>query len=327
MPLHDVGYRAWEGAKSSPLLRWLAITITGIQIAFRSSWLARTLIVSWVPAIAMGIGFFIYEQSIVRPEMRQVGANMLAVAGASQQVIQLAVSDPEEARHEVWSAILMAFFRYPQAVLMVVVVGIVSPRLIAFDLRSKGFLLYFSRPITIAEYIIGKLLVLWFFLAIITTLPALILYILGLGLASEPSVVLSTWDLPIRIIVASLVLMLPTASVALACSAFTVESRYAAFAWFALWVIGWVVFSVLSGGEFAEQMRASRGQEEFQTVFDFHSRWEVLSPYHTLGRGQQWVFGLLPPERSVLPVASVLTLVTVGSLGFVYRRIHKSMSA
>ena len=73
MPLHDVGYRAWHGPKSSRLLRWWVVATVGIQLAFRSSWLSRTLIVSWIPAIVIGVGFFAYEQSIViRPLTRRV---------------------------------------------------------------------------------------------------------------------------------------------------------------------------------------------------------------------------------------------------------------
>lgn len=322
MPLHDVGYRGWQGNKASAGLRWMAIALTGIQVAFRSSWLGRTLILAWVPAIAIGALFLLYEQSITQPEMRQMGGRMLQMAGASPQLAAAALSNPAESRHEVWAALLMGFFRYPQAVLMVIIVGIVAPRLISFDLRNRGYLLYFSKPISIAEYIFGKVLVLWAFLAMVTTLPALVLYGVGLALASDLGVFMDTWDLPLRILLSSVVLMLPTAAVALLCSAMTIESRYAAFAWFAIWIIGWVTYSVLSAGEFADQMRSVRGSDEMPALMGFYSRWEIVSPYHLLGRVQQWVFGLFPAERSILPSLGVLGGVTILSFSLVYRQIR-----
>ncbi len=70
-------------------------------------------------------------------------------------------ADPSTARHEVWSLLLMTFFRYPQAVLMVLLVGMIAPPLISQDFRSRAFLLYFSRPITPVEYVFGKAMVVW----------------------------------------------------------------------------------------------------------------------------------------------------------------------
>ena len=84
----------------------------------------------------------------------------------------------------IWSLLLMAFFRYPQGLLMVLLVGMIAPSLISLDLRSRAFLLYFSRPITPLEYVFGKALVIWTYLAAVTTLPALVLYVLGVLLVT-----------------------------------------------------------------------------------------------------------------------------------------------
>ena len=323
MPLHDVGYRQWQGLKSSLFLRWWVIASVGIQLAFRSSWLSRMLLVSWVPAVGIGIGFFLYEQSIVTPELRRVIANMVVVSGGGGELAQTAFQNPEKVRQEVWASLLLLFFRYPQAFVMLVVVGIVAPKLVSYDLRNRGYLLYFSRPIRIWEYILGKTCVIWFFLALITTIPALLLYVVGLCLSPHFNVVLLTWDLPLRILAASLALMLPVAAVALACSSATIESRYATFSWFALWVIGWVSYSVLSIGEFAGLPRGRRGPgRDFSNIQEFQSRWELVSPYHLLGRVQQWIFGLLPDDKSIWPYLTVLVSVTLVSIWFVHRRMR-----
>ena len=348
MPLHDVGYREWDGAKMSARWRWWVIAVVCVQLAFRSSWLGRTLIISWIPAIALGAGFFAYEQSLAHPEMRRTAVQVLRLAGASPQLIRTARADPEAARHQIWSALLLVFFRYPQAILMLIVVGIVAPRLISADLRNRAYLLYFARPIRISEYILGKALTVWTFLALITTAPALVLYLVGLALSPDLHVALVTWDLPLRILVASVVLMLPTTAIALACSAMTIDShrgriirremavgivnglifsRQAAFTWFALWIVGWVAYSILSVGELASQPPTYGGDRDpVWRAMNFISRWELISPYHLLGRVQQWVFGLYPPDRSIAPHMSVLATVTVVGYWMIHRRLRSRLS-
>ena len=64
-----------------------------------------------------------------------------------------------------WSWLLYTFLRYPQGGIMVLMVGIIAPPLISQDVRSRAFLLYFSRPLARWQYALGKLATVWFYLA------------------------------------------------------------------------------------------------------------------------------------------------------------------
>ncbi len=292
MPIHDVGYRSWNGALESPWLRWTVIAGTGIRLMWKSHWLRRMLLLSWLPTIFLALLFFLYEQTLERPETGRTlvaGLNWLPNSGSALTSLS---SDPQLARHEIWSLLLMTFFRYPQGTLMVLLVGMIAPPLISQDFRSRAFLLYFARPITPIEYVLGKACVVWFYLAAITTLPALALYVLGVSLSPDLSVVVETWDLPLRILGASLILMLPTTALALFFSSMTTESRYAGFAWFAVWGLGWAAYAELS------TIAAGR-------------QWSLLSLYHTLGRIQTWLFGLPIDVGDVSPAAVMLGILTV----------------
>lgn len=338
MPLHDVGYRGWEGEKSSDRNRWWIIATTGVQLAFRSTWLSRTLVLSWVPAIVVGVFFFIYEQSIVNPQMRNAVQVLVVAAGTSgaTDLAEKVMADPESARHQVWSSLVLVFFRYPQAVLMLLVVAIVSTRLISADLRNRGYLLYFSRPLTPSTYILGKAFVVWAFMAMIITLPALSLYCVGLALSPDWKVIFETWDLPLRIVVASAVLMVPVSSVALACSALTSETRYAVFSWFAFWVVGWVSYWVMYFAEMQRQMqglqsngfgRPSRAMRDEVAENLMYTNWEMISPFHVLGRTQQYVFGLYPEDKPIWHFITILVLVTLFCFWFVRRQIVSRLRA
>lgn len=310
MPIHDLGYRAWEGSPRGAATRWAVIAQTGIRLAWKSHWLRRMMFLSWLPAAALGLFIFMFERSNEEPRLRialrQAADNM----PISNEFLQQAVQNPDEGRREAWAWALLTLFRYPQGFLMLLMVGLLAPPLISQDMQSRAFLLYFSRPIERADYLIGKSIVMWFYLAMITTLPALALYVLGVSLSPDLSVVAETWDLPLRILASSIWLLVPTTALALCFSSLTSESRYAAFAWVALWVLGWVSYMTLSalGGGFL-----------------IDSQWSLLSVYHTLGRVQTWIFGLERDFNEVAASIMLLIIVTGGSLTLLFLRISSPM--
>lgn len=333
MPIHSAGYRSWDGDRVPGSTRWAVISSTGIKRTWKSTWLRRMLFASIMPALFLAIPFFLFEQATRDPRMWQSLVGFLRglpefqvvafdLSSLSQSTnLGGTVSDQiQGVRHTVWAYLLLTLFRYPQATLMVLIVGIAAPPLISHDVRSRAFLIYFSRPITRLEYMLGKMGTVMFFMAIITTLPALLLYVAGVMLSASTSVMLATWDLPLRILVASVVLSVPTTAIALMFSSITTESRIASFSWFAMWVLGHVIYNVVLSFSAVSSRR-----------FDpesFEPGWRVLlSPYHTLGVVQSWIFGLETKGSPVVPAMVLLTIVTVVSLAVLYRRISAPMRA
>jgi hypothetical protein len=298
MPIHDLGYRPWQGRLGGQLGRWRVIAETGVRLAWKNRWLKLQLIFAWLPALYMGVAFFAYEQWLANPTARgfvgQFIPGVPLVGG----------------RHAVWAWLLMTFFRYPQALLMLLVVGLVAPPLIAQDVRSRAFLLYFSRPITRIGYLIGKLATVWAYVLMITTVPALGLYLFAVLLSPESDVVLQTWDLPLRILGATAVLAIPTSTLALAYSSLTSQSRHAVFAWFTTWIVGWVSYIVLFVG---------------MAEVEVDRRWTLVSLYHTLGEVQNWVFGAGDTSPILAPSALLLVGITVVSTMVLFRRISSPM--
>jgi hypothetical protein len=294
VPIHDVGYRPWNPPAGRLWLRWLVIASAGIRLVWKNHWLRRMLFFAWLPAAAIGFVIFVYEQGFERREMRAVIPIILRTFDqeAGTRIANLVAEDPSAARHRVWSFLLLVFFRQPQAVLMVLLVGLIAPPLISQDVRSRAFLLYFSRPLTPVEYVWGKAVVIWAYLAAVTTVPALVLYVLGVFLSPSLDVLWFTWDIPLRILAASAVLLVPTAALALFFSSLTTESRYAGFAWFAVWGLGWAAYATLT------------------EVSELNRQWELMSLYHVLGRVQAWVFDLHPDSSAVTSAALLLVILT-----------------
>jgi ABC-2 type transport system permease protein len=266
---------------------------------------------AWLPAIPMGLGFFIYEQSMQDQRFRGPAIAMVREALASPELAVRLNDNPAEARHDIWAMMLLTFFRYPQAINIVVLFGLVAPRIVSYDLRSRAHLLYFSRPLTVAEYLIGKSLVLVTLLSLTVTIPALAVYVIGLSLSPDTTTILQTWDLPLRILVASLSLAVPTAAVAVLFSSFTSESRYASFAWFATWILGWVTYATLSSSELM------RGAD----IMTLSAKTKLVSPYHTLGEIQAWIFGVSTSQAEVTAAILLVSTVTVVSIMVSYQRV------
>lgn len=328
--VHRLGYRGWSGRLESGWMRWTVISSVGIRRAWQSRWLRRMLFFAWLPAVWFGVGFFLWEQAALYPEWRQTLRPFLQGMPSTAEFNQIRESvrtgDLESSRHTVWAWLLQTLFRYPQGVLMVMVVGLIAPPMISQDVRSRAFLLYFSRPLTRGEYLLGKLASVWAYLSMISTLPALALYVLGVLLSPNLSVISATWDLPFRIAAASLVLMLPTSALALCFSALTQESRYAGFAWFAVWILGWFTFSAATSAEVlnAQQDSLRSGVPmQIQEILE-QSSWTHVSLYHTLGRVQSWVFGFAS-FREVLVSTVILAAVTLMALAILLRRISAPM--
>jgi ABC-2 type transport system permease protein len=351
MPIYDVGYREWLDDKISRWSRCFIIAQTGIRITLKSVWVKRVTMACWLPIFYWGVGFLVFERlndqrlfdrvdglpSVESTAASDVAESLMGeIANQRRELIQqrtanelernfsafpsidrlaegLRNTDPGQVRHTFWSWMLMTYFRYPQAAGLVFLLGFVTPSLISKDVRSRALVLYFSRPIGRLEYLLGKFLVPTGFLMAITTAPALVLYILGVFLSPSFEVVWWTWDIPLRIFLATAVVVLPTVSLALMLSAMTQESRFAAFAWFAIWALG-------HGAWFAIQISAlaqNNVNAELQSRLQAFSR---VSLYNILGEAQTWVFGFSSFSEAWVSLL-ILALLTFGCQILLFRRL------
>ena len=286
MPLHDVGYRPWTGRRLGPAATVAVIAWTGIKLAWTSRWLRRLVFFAWSPALVFATSFFAFEQAIDEGRLASMrdaaragrnldGVGMLGTvladtlagqglsipAGRAAKNSRTSPVDPQAeiaaTRRTVWSRLLLAFMRVPQAVLLAVVIGLVAPALVSRDLRAKAWLVYFTRPVGRLEYLLGKAAILAALVAAITVLPALALWFIGVLVSPSVWVAVDTWDLPLKAVAASVALAVPTVLLALAYSALTAESRIASFAWFATWAACWIAHSSLTTADAIAAVRAA----------------------------------------------------------------------
>ena len=271
MPIHNLGYREWDGERLSGGSRWSVIAGIGIRRAWQSKWLRRIAFVVWAPPLVYGFVIFMFEQVITSPgaPIHQISEGLeIVMPKESANAVGAAIDSMDEPTPEelltvirpvFWKTVLLQLQR-SQSIGLIFVVGLIAPPLISQDVRSRAFLLYFSRPLTRLQYIAGKFATVASFLLLVCTLPQLLLYLFAVLLSPDISVVGYTWDLPIRSIVASIVMIVPTTMLALMLSSLTTETRFATFGWFTMWIFGFVAYLVVlrtSGEVSAEVLRVS----------------------------------------------------------------------
>lgn len=347
MPVNKVGYRPWRNSKTPAWSRWWIISETGFRIAFKSAWVRRILLLCWLPVLYWGLGIFLTEQAIQATGFGATPSEIAQRSGSEQleeQIRQEAVdqfavqlddeleflpqkdallesinsNDKQHIRHTIWSWLLMTFFRYPQGTAMLFLLGFIVPGLISQDVRSRAFLVYFSRPIGRLGYLLGKFFVPASFLTLVTLIPALCLYLFGVILSPDLTVLYATWDVPLKTMGAAITLIIPTCCIALMLSSLTQESRFATFAWFAIWALGHAAwFAIVITQAFRTGGRAF---EPDVMNSDIVRQWSVVSLYNNLSAVQSWVFGFESFEE-IWPSLAVLVALTIGSLILLYRGI------
>ncbi|MGA0041347.1 MAG: ABC transporter permease [Pirellulales bacterium] len=378
MPLHDVGYRAWTGERHPPGSAAVVIATTGIVLSWKSRWLRRAVLFAWSPALVFAMSFFAFEQAVEEGRLGMLEAT--AQAGRDLDGVDIlgglivntlgratddrpdflpgSVEEVEYTRRTVWSRLLLAFMRAPQAVLLAVVIGLIAPTLISRDMRAKAWLTYFTRPVSRRDYILGKAAVLAGVVAMVTVLPGLGLWLVGVLVSPSVNVAIATIDLPLKVLASSIVVAVPTVLLALAYSAITTESRIAGFAWFATWSACWIAHSALGAAELMahqpspddERPPEVRGflDEAFGRQSPLHGdrhdrarpmswiaraagldasidNWSWVSPYHSVGVVQAAIFGMEQRPQAYLPPLISLASISAVSLVVLLRRVDAPM--
>ena len=110
-------------------------------------------------------------------------------------------------------------FMNVQGVFAIILTIVSGPKLIAPDLSNGALQLYFSRPLSRAEYVLARLLVLLGLLSLITWIPGLLIFSLQWGMAGWKWFA-QNWNLGLGIFIGSLLWILLVSLIALTCWAY-----------------------------------------------------------------------------------------------------------
>ena len=231
MPIFDQGYQHWDGALSGHAWRWLAITRRGVRTQWEKKATRRAVIAALLPALGLAallVGWGLFEQ-----QSELLAPFLPFLRGLPAELREGAKSY----RVPIWT---LAFDRFlgVQMFFAMVLVLIVGPDLISQDLRFNAIPLYFSRPLRRIDYFAGKFGVIAVFLGIVTLLPILLAWVLGVAFSLDPGVALDTARLLGASLLSGLIVVGSAGMLMLALSSLSKSSRLVGGMWLGIWIIG-----------------------------------------------------------------------------------------
>lgn len=245
MPLFQIGYRRYEGERTSHAMRWWPITRTGLTMAWRSKLLRRLVFVSFLPFLYFGWVFFVIGRITDPGTDPTAPFYQLATELFGERLVTQLHDEPAVIRSAVWTMVFSNFGTYFQVLMTALVAAVAGPPLVSNDLRTRAFLIYFARPVSRLDYAIGKAGVLVALLASVTLLPSLLLYSLSILFSPSLDTIAQTLPVAGTIVLATLGTIVPIALILLVLSSLTRQPRYAAVAWFVLCLFGPMAHMIL----------------------------------------------------------------------------------
>ena len=154
MPIHDQGYRRFDGARARSGVAWLVIARAAIRSMLGNRKFAALLLLAWAPFLVRAVQVY-----------------------ATANWPQLAAFAP--------TAKTFRDFLDQQSMFVFFVTIYAGAGLIANDRRANALQIYLSKPLTRLEYVAGKATVLMAFLLSVTWVPALLLLMVQVVLAGS----------------------------------------------------------------------------------------------------------------------------------------------
>ena len=204
MPIYDNSYRHIEGARSSSRLLLLPVAGTGVRLFFRKR----------LPKVLAGLGLLPFL--------------VMLVILIGPHVIDLPVDEfgPEAAAvFHVSGAGLYVYLTKWIWVFLFLFTALSGGGLIANDLRANALEIYFSHPLTLLDYFLGKLLVILSVLLGLTLLPSLLLWLVDVTLTGTPGFWLEQLHFLPRMTAACLLMTVPYGLIMLAISSIARTAR------------------------------------------------------------------------------------------------------
>ena len=221
MPIHESSYSSWEGRTLEKPRTWLIIARTGIRLVWKKI-VVLILFAATIPFLVRAGQIYISSKLPDEESITEI-ARMI----------------------EVDETLFMNFMR-DQMIVLLVLIAVSGAGLIANDRKYKALSLYFSRPVSFWDYVMGKFIVIFFYGGLVTIVPALLLYGLQLLVTIEPGFFEKYYWVPFSILAQGVIVLTLLGALLLALSSLAKGTRSAIVAFFALITIPAFIVQLLS---------------------------------------------------------------------------------
>jgi ABC-2 type transport system permease protein len=203
MAVYKRNYRAYSGPLTPSWSRFLVLTRYALRNLFRSKFLLAVFVMSYFSPLICAVLMYLNHNSTIMSMLHARHNEVINVNGE-----------------------FFLGFLGVQGGIAFFMTAFIGPNTIAPDLANGALPLYFCRPFSRAEYVLGKLCSLFYLLSLITWVPALLLFAIEANLSGAGWM----WEhrsLAIGIMLSSWIYILMISLIAMALSAW-VKWRIAA---------------------------------------------------------------------------------------------------
>jgi ABC-2 type transport system permease protein len=217
MPIHDQGYRRYGGTRAAVGRGWAVITRNGVRALFAKRAFVGLLLFAWSPFIVRAVQIYVASNFV----------QAASVLGVKAETFRE--------------------FLEQQSPFVFFVTIYVGAGLIANDRRANALQVYLSKPLTRAEYVAGKLAILFLFLTGVTLLPAIMLLFVQIMFAGSFTFVRQNLFLLPAITLFSLIQVLLASMTMLALSSMSKSSRFVGIMYAGLMFFTSALFNAVRG--------------------------------------------------------------------------------
>jgi len=197
MPIYDQGYRHYQARSPLHRARFWPITREALRLVLMKRAFLGLIAAAFLPFIVRVVQIYVVTRFPEAGRILPVDGRLFG----------------DFLNGQIWFVLLLSVFG--------------ASGLVANDLRTGAILVYLSRPLTQRDYILGKLGVPLALNLGVTLVPALLLYLVGLGLAPEQYLKWQLAWIPFAVVAYALGLSLVVSLLTLAVSSLSRSTRVA----------------------------------------------------------------------------------------------------
>jgi ABC-2 type transport system permease protein len=273
MPINDLGYKHWTGDRTFRSHRWWVVTKRGIILLCRRKRFLILMILSSIPFVVRAV--LIYLSSSVGRAVSMFNVD----------------------------AKFFENFFDQQGFFIFIITIYAGAGLISNDLRVNALQIYLSKPISRMDYLMGKMGILIFFLALATLVPAVLLYLLAILFDANLEYFQENYWILGSIVVQSFVIIFTNGFLMLGLSSLGKSSRFAGIAFAAITFFSQILYGIVSLMLHLPQYAWVSLDNNFIRIGNVMFRTESRYPFSA------WIS------------FAVLLMLTAGSAWIAYRRI------
>ncbi|HVP12774.1 MAG TPA: hypothetical protein VMV94_16485 [Phycisphaerae bacterium] len=316
-------YQRWTDRPIRRRWAWPAITAAGVRLANKGN---RTRGLVWMSLgfalLSCGLFYVLAQLEILAgtPEAAGLYEFVKTILGVDLS----GVSRLAEFREVLWRSAFLFLFK-AELYWAFLVAAFAGPGLIADDLKARALPIYFARPVTPFSYLLGKVMVIAFFVSLAILLSNLLGLIFGVIVTGGLATTAQTIRLGLDLLLCGGAATLFMGVLMLALSSMSSDKRYVTVGWVAVGVLPMMVQAIL-----LEQLPREATSRWLGSI-SLYGDIAVLTEWW-FGISQAWATTPLPREafrealgRGTDPVypGVVLLAIAVASVWFCYRRVLK----